>query len=165
MQRTEIIKNEMNIEADDAIGSKEQVKKKINTKTHQYFKKRINKEGAEKSKVKFLLEGKGDEWTPGQRPKYMNELTRNQASTIFKARTRMLPLKDNYRTGKANLKCRACKQETETQTHALEECGNLHNDQETTVRKWELFQDNTDNLKKVAKKIDNIIKTLEGLNP
>ena len=163
MERTETIKQELNIETGDTIGPKEVVKKKINTKTHIYFKRKITTEGAEKSKVKYLLEGKGQEWTPGQRPKYMSELTRNQASTIFKARTRMLPFKDNYRTGKSNLLCRACSQTTETQSHALEECRILHTDPETRVEKRELFQEESTELKKVAKKIDNILKTLEGL--
>ena len=78
---------------------------------------------------------------------------------------RMLPFKDNYRTGKNNLLCRACRQTTETQSHALEECGTVHTEPETRVEKWELFQEKSTELKKVAKRIDNILKTLEGLTP
>ncbi len=36
-------------------------------KTMEYFKKTIEKEGKDKSKVQYLLEGK-PEWKPGKRP-------------------------------------------------------------------------------------------------
>ena len=52
----------------------------------------------------------------------MNKLTRNQASTIFRARTRMLKVKTNFKNGHTNLKCRMCGKQEETQKHVLEEC-------------------------------------------
>ncbi len=47
-----------------------------------YFKNKIKKEGKNKSKLKYLQEGK-PEWKPGKKPKYMNKLTRNQVSIVF----------------------------------------------------------------------------------
>ncbi len=58
-------------------------------KIMEYFKKTIEKEGKDKSKVQYLLDGK-PEWKPGQRPVYMNKLTRNQVSIVIQARTRMI---------------------------------------------------------------------------
>jgi len=49
----------------------------------------------ERSKLKYFLEGKSV-WTPETPADYMNALTRKQASTIFKSRTRMLKVKANY---------------------------------------------------------------------
>ena len=45
----------------------------------------------------------------------MNELNRKQVSLIFKARTRMLKIKANYKNGNTDQKCRACKIAIETQ--------------------------------------------------
>ena len=57
----------------------------------------------------------------------MNQLTRKQVSTIFKARTRMLPIKNNYKTAYiTNKECRACGTEEETQNHVLQNCKELH---------------------------------------
>ena len=65
------------------------------------FKTRIEKEGESKSKIKYLLEG-NQWWTPGQPKRYMLQLGRTQASTIFKARTRMLQVKNNYKNAHNN---------------------------------------------------------------
>ena len=52
---------------------------------------------------------------PTTSPKwYMLRLGRTQASTIFKARTRMLHLKNNYKNAYINLACTACQKEAET---------------------------------------------------
>ena len=59
------------------------------------FRARIEK-ATEKSKVKHMMENKTG-WEPGKRAEYMDKLTRNQVSTIFKARARMLEVKANYK--------------------------------------------------------------------
>ena len=56
----------------------------------------------------------------------MIKLSRNQASIIFEARTRMLKIKDNYKNGNESLKCSICKDKEETQGHILEECENIN---------------------------------------
>ena len=64
-----------------------------------------NKEN--KSKVKFLLTNIKDRKI-GNRPLCKEKLNRYQVSTIFKARTRMLDVKNNFR-GKYNDNiCRGC---------------------------------------------------------
>ena len=54
------------------------------------------------------------------------QLTREHASTIFKIRTRMLDIKNNFRNKyNSSLTSRLCKTCMETQTHILEECDSL----------------------------------------
>ena len=92
-------------------------KQTLNKKT----KERIDSEALLKTKLSHLLTGKLN-WIPGKRPEYMNKMTRTQASTIFKARTRMLDIKQNYKNKYPNPICRMCNIEPETQTHILEKC-------------------------------------------
>ena len=83
------------------------------------FKTQIEESAQGKSKMEYFLEYRGD-WQPGKRAKYMNELTRKQTSLIFKARTRMLKVKGNYKNGHPNQTCRMCKSGDESQKHILE---------------------------------------------
>ena len=86
------------------------VKIQIRESIHKTFKDKINETAKEKTKVEYFMDGKKD-WTPGKPAKYMNKLNRNQASTIFKTRTRMLPLKGNQKNeytdkeGNLNITC------------------------------------------------------------
>ena len=48
------------------------------------------------TKMSYLLTGKRN-WTPGRRPQYMNEMARLEVSTIVKAKTRMLDIKQNFK--------------------------------------------------------------------
>jgi Zn finger protein HypA/HybF involved in hydrogenase expression len=72
----------------------------------------------------------------------MNKLTRMEASAIFKARTRMLDVKNNYRDKYNDTKCRKCDAETETQEHILEECPGIHKDNSTKVKEMTYFKTN-----------------------
>ena len=101
------------------------------------------------------------EWQPGHRTKYMNELNRKQVSLIFKARTRMLKIKANFKNGNTDLKCRACKTDLETQDHVLEACPQIHRNNEMKITKNMLFSENLDTLKKVARNLELIIDNLE----
>ena len=85
--------DKLNSEMGTANNTKPQIRSKINTN----FKQRIEEKGKDKSKVQFLLNGKNEEWAVGERPKYLNHLTRNQASAVFKARTRMIRAKNNVK--------------------------------------------------------------------
>ena len=91
----------------------------------------------------------------------LDKLTRNQASIIFKARTRMLDVKNNFRGKYQNTICRACKESNETQEHILEECAKIHENEETKVRKSDLFNKEIMELRDTAKKIEKIIETLD----
>ena len=57
-----------------------------------YFRHNIEKINGGKTKIQFLRENTN--WKAGGRPQYIKELKRMEASTIFKARTRIL---DNVR--------------------------------------------------------------------
>ena len=119
-------------------GEKLTVKKKVGQKINSMLKNKIDGEGRHKSKIKHLLEGIR-EWTPQIRQPYMDQLTRTQVSHIFKARTRMLDIKNNFRGKYENLTCRACKNAPETQQHILEECPNIHINDEYIVKKDDVF--------------------------
>ena len=90
----------------------------------------------------------------------MNKLNRNDCSTIFKARTIMIEVKNNYRNMHRNNICRACKEIEETREHVLEECPQLHTDESTKIKRNYIFTDDTDTLKNTAKQIRSIIKRL-----
>ena len=89
METTTNLKTTLNIQND--------TKQHIKEQTNKYFKQITVTEAANKSKVQFLLNGKHQTWQPGKREKYLDNLTRNKASAIFKARTRMFPAKNNQR--------------------------------------------------------------------
>ena len=101
-----------------------------------------------------------EEWQRGKKAKYMNELTRKQTSLIFKARSRMLKVKGNYKNGYPDLICRLCKGGEETQTHILEECLVLHPNNNNKVPIDQLFTEDTGALKQVAKKLETITEKL-----
>ena len=96
----------------------------------------------------YFLENKTG-WHPDKAAPYMNELTRKQTSLIFKARSRMLKVKGNYKNGYPELSCRLCKKAEETQTHILEECEKIHCDDAIKVPKHQLFDEDTDTLRQV----------------
>ena len=96
------------------------------------FHHKINESGREKSKTQHLLDGITS-WSPGKRPTYMTILNRDQVSIIFKARTRMLPVQNNFRNQHKDNMCRGCKAEIETQQHVLQFCKEIHKSDSTKV--------------------------------
>ena len=146
----------------DLIGSKYQTKNKIKRKIDNSFKKATINASHGKSKMEYFLEMKA-EWQPRKRAKYMGILTRKQASTIFKARTRMIKVKGNYKNGYANLTCRACKQDELNKKHILEICPIIHIDDSIKVTQTELFREDTDTLRIISEKITTIIDKLETI--
>ena len=92
----------------------------------------------------------------------MTKLTRTQTSLIFKARTRMLNIKDNMRGGyKENMTCRICNTDVETQKHIFEECSKLHVQNNTKIPEEELFTEDINTLKSTAGKIADIMEIIE----
>ena len=133
------------------------------TNTHnnnptQAFRNKLLKSGETKTKTKYLINN--TTWEPGKRKNYMNKLTRKEASTIFKARTRMLDIKENYRGKYTDNKCRACKQEPETQEHILESCTKIHDNHTTHVTKDEIFDEDITTLRNTTNKINHLITKL-----
>ena len=88
-------------------------------------------------------------------------MTRMEASTIFKARTRMLVVKNNFRGKYKDIKCRKCTETIESQEHVLETCTGIHDDDTTKININDIFYSNPTNLKATAKQLT---KMLEKLN-
>ena len=129
------------------------------------FKEHIQNEALRKSKVAHWKELK-DRIAPGQRPLYMDKLTRKQTRAIFKVRSRMLPVKANQPTNQTDIKCRLCNQKDETQQHIIEECPQIRKQihGENTAKTYEkIFKDeNIEELKNIANQIIRIEAELEN---
>ena len=140
------------IDDNDITGKKGQTSRTINSKTNNNFKERMANEGKDKSKVKFLLENRGN-WTVGSCSEYMNKLSRKEVEQIFRARTRMLKVKENYRGAYNDTTCRACGNHPETQRHILQECPILHPTDTNKVSVEDIFKEDAQHLKTIANKI------------
>ena len=139
------------IEPEVITGRKVSVNRKITNKVHILFKEYIEQSGITKSKVQHLLAGK-IKWQVGTGAKYMYEMTRDNAETIFKARTRMLKVKNNYRGAFNDVTCRICNNDPETQQHILEECPGIHTSTENKVTPEDLFSEDIHQLEETCKK-------------
>ena len=159
------IKKKLNIEDHELMDDKNIVKQITKKAAHEDFKNRLNENAKEKSKVQYYLQGK-KEWSPGKTAEYMKKLNRNQASNIFKARTRMLPLKGNQKNeytdkeGNTHITCRMCKKKDETQNHILEECDILRKITPPLTESM-IFEENIEKLKETASFITKILEELE----
>ena len=154
-------KREIGVTEEDTRGKKLTVKTIVKNKITRYFKEKLIKEGAGKSKVQHLLRGITDKWEPGQRANYMREMTRLQTSTVFKYRTRMLEVKNNFRNMYDNLTCRLCKKTEETQEHIMEECEVIHRDESLKTTREQVFTTDPSKLKEVVKKIEKVMTILQ----
>ena len=155
------LKERLNLDENQMEGSRAQIKAISKTKIKQDFKERINNEMNEKSKMKYFMDGKKD-WEPMKPAEYTQKLPRNQVSTIFKARTRMLKVRSNYKKGNKEHKCRLCKHHEETQQHVLEECEKI-NEKCQKVSKEMIFNEDITELRKTAKTIQKRMELLEEL--
>lgn len=158
-EKNDEIKIEMGVEDCDLRLTKNGTKRVMREKSEKCFKEKIVKEGMGKAKVRHLLNGR-ENWRVNTRPEYMNRLTRWQASWIFKARTRMLNVKDNYRQTNQDDFCRLCREVKETQDHILEECPMIHTGDDSRVKETDIFQEHVYKLRDVAKKIESAMKKL-----
>ena len=111
--KTEQLMKDINYQISSDEETRNPIKKKVKQTINSFFQTNITKSGAQKSKVQHLLNGKPN-WKPGERPLYMSKMNRNDTSTIFKARTRMLQIKNNYKTKYKDILCRGCKADSET---------------------------------------------------
>ena len=162
---TDLMKTRLEITEEDSSGKPETVKYKIRKKARTYFKRKLVEDGQSKSKVQFLINGKGDQWEAGKTPQYMNELTRESVSIIFKTRTRMIDVKNNFRNKYPDLLCRACSNEPETQEHVLEEFTVLHQDDTSRVKAHEVFEEAPLVLKSTARKVSETLQKLSEISP
>lgn len=144
------------IKEQDLKQTKKITNKIITTKTGDKFKEDTLNKAISKSKIQHLLQT-NRQWNVEKTEPYLNQLTRNESSILFQARTRMLKIKNNYRQAYNNLICRLCKNEDETQIHILEKCQYIHTTQKLVTTQQEYFSENTNNLKKVASKLKTIM--------
>ena len=145
--RTENLCQKWGIQDDLFNSGKQPFKQLIHNKASQQFKSKITLDSENKSKVQHLIEG-NPIWTPGTRIKYLSNLTRDETSIIFTARTRMISVKANYKNMfKNDMKCRACGHPLETQNHTFNECKTIHENNSTKVTTKEIFTDNIPTLK------------------
>ena len=123
------------------------------------------KEAVRRKSFEDLIEkketySKGEELQYGQlsmRP-YMkaNRLNAQQGINLFKIRTRMLDVKNNYKNGNLDLRCPCCFLEIDTQEHMLTQCVNIS----TKITKREyvsIFGNDEDPIINICDKIDKII--------
>ena len=120
--------------------------------------------GNSKTKTKFYLDNKKNT-KPGHRAKYMDVCNRMEASIIFKARTRMLKVKCNYKKMFPDTKCRACKAEEETQEHILETCTGINRRETGKITTMDIFEEDPEKLKETTKMIKNVLDQLECSSP
>lgn len=132
-----------------------------NRTIEKHFYDHITQRTQGKTKTQYLLTN--TEWKAGQRPKYMKVLNRTEVSTIFKARTRMLDIKHNFKGKYQDTKCRLCSTAEETQEHILEKCHIIHKDETTKISTNRIFNENPAELKVTAKIINRIILNLQNI--
>ena len=156
------LKEEIQIEDSDIKDTEYHLKKTLQERIKTSFEIKLKKNAETKSKMKYYTDGK-QTWKVGERATYISRLTRNQVSIIFKARTRMLKVKSNYKNGYKDLKCRICGNEEESQKHIMEECETL-NREFKVITKEMIFQEDVNELREVAKIIENRIEKLENHN-
>ena len=158
-QENKKLKSKLGIMEEEISETHQESKSAVKEKIKEDFKKRINEEMQGKSKMEYYLEGK-KQWEPLKPSEYTKKLNRNQVSLIFKARTRMLNLKANFKNRHQEHKCRLCKEAEETQSHFLEECQKL-NEKYQKVTKEMIFSENTEELKQTAKIIKERLEKIE----
>ena len=156
------LKEEIRIEDSDINGSEYHLKNTIQKRMKRNLEDKLKASAETKSKMKYYMDGK-QTWKVGERAKYISKLTRNQVSTIFKARTRMLKIKSNYKNGYKDLKCRICNNEEESQKHVMEDCVIL-NAEFKVITKDMIFEEDVNKLREVAKLIEDRMNKMESYN-
>ena len=159
-EENEKLKNELKIEESDIKDSEYHLKNTLSKRVKEYFVQKLKESSESKSKMQYYMNGKVMT-EPIKRSEYINKLTRNQVSTIIRARTRMLKVKLNYKNGHEDLKCRLCGTVEESQNHILEECEKLK--QVTPdITKEMIFSEDINELRETAKIINERMEIVEN---
>ena len=161
-EQNKLLKEEIKLNNEDMMSSKYHLRTCLQNKMKELLEKKLTNTAEGKSKSQYYMEGKSI-WKAGQRTQYLRKLNRNQASIIFKARTRMLKVKSNYKNGHKDLKCRLCGRVEENQSHILEECEILKDI--PVITKEMIFQEEIEGLKEMAININKRMEKLEEINP
>lgn len=140
--------------------NKNNAKNIINKAVKHKFLEKLKQTGAEKSKVSNLINN--ENYVELRMQKYLTKLTRQEASIIFKTKTRMLDVKNNYKNKYNDLKCRKCKTAEETQQHILQECPAIHTNNQLRIETYEVHGDSIILAKRAAMKIIDIMNKLNN---
>ena len=165
-KRADELIQKYNLEEDIENESKNIIKQLVKEENEEKFLGTIESEANNKTKVAHWKEMK-QSIKPGERPRYMEKLTRKQCRIILKTRSRMIPVKENMTNNQDNQQCRLCGEEQETQRHIIEECQKIKEKLEInrtkTIKYEEIFKDDDiDNLEKIANQLIEIEKELEN---
>jgi phage FluMu protein Com/uncharacterized protein YggT (Ycf19 family) len=101
--------------------NKKQAKNYVKKHIREHHAQKILAAANEKSKLRDLIIYRVQEDLK-RRPKYITILNRTECSHIFQTRARMMKVKANYKNQFADLKCRWCNDQNETQQHILTRC-------------------------------------------
>jgi hypothetical protein len=159
---TDKISEDIGITEEDKVGKKNNTKRNTRKKVENIFQDKLKEAGDKKTKAKFFLENKG-EWRTGKRAKYMDQLNRMEASTIFKARSRMLEVKNNYKNKYRNRTCRLCKNHEEDQIHVLQECPTLERLKLKKATMENIFDEDIKILKETSRRINSIMAIIQNV--
>ena len=141
---------------EDLVTGKQHAKTLVKSQIHKKFKELTKTQAQQKSKLKNLTEK--TEWIPGKIKPYLKYLTRKQASNIFRLRSRMAPIKENYKNKYPDQTCRLCKNQIETQRHILNECQVIHTDNKNKINENDIFKNSVQVLKNINQKWENIME-------
>lgn len=156
---TESLMRKLDIDQTILDEQKENRKRIIKEKVKEHFKNKVKNISESKSKMKYLLQN--EEPKVAERKQYIQKLTRTQASIIFRTRTRMLEMKNNYRNKYNNMNCRLCGLEEETQQHVLTRCRNNNIDESHKISMNDIFQNQ--DMKALATTANTIIRAIKAL--
>ena len=162
MKETGNILKEYNIEEKELEAGKQELKNKIIEQNRIKFTEMIDIEANVKSKINHWKQTK-ENFEPGKRPRYMNNLTRKQCRAIIKARSRMMPIKGNQGDQHNDKLCRFCNKEEETQQHIINRCEIIKQNIPRNIEYKDIFKDaNLEQLKIIGDTLIEIETFLEN---
>jgi hypothetical protein len=132
-------------------------KRIIKRTIHKKFRAELFKNPAAKSKIKYLTDG----YINNEKTNYTNVLNRNETSLLFKARNRMLDIKNNYKNKYQDKTCRLCKTSEETQEHIFNTC-TITKQERLIIHKNLLFAKGTTTMRDTTKKIHKIMQLIKA---
>ena len=91
------------------------------------------------------------------------KINSKQAKIVFKIRTRMINVKNNFKNGSSDTNCSICDDGIETQEHIFIECKML-GDRLTKKEYMSLFGEDDEEIASIIAKIENIMNLHENLN-
>ena len=144
--------------------SEENRRKEIKKVIHGNMMDTIKRGTDNRTKAKYYMDNKRDP-KPGSRAEYMDKCNRMEANIIFRARTRMLKVKTNFRNMFQDTVCRLCKEGEESQEHVLEHCKNEKRKMIGKVTTRDIFEENPVKLKTTAETIRKVMDLIECSSP